>query len=203
MRFNTLFTTGIAALCVWALTANAEPITSERATFEVETVAKGLKNPWGLTFLPDGSMVVTERAGTMRVVSADGDLGPALTGLPEIFVRGQGGLLDIAADPDYANTGRLFFSYSEAGKGGNSTALASAKLSGDALTDLKVSFRQQPKFESNAHFGSRIVFADNKTLFLTLGDRYSRMDDAQTLDNHHGKVVRIHKDGSVPTDNPT
>lgn len=180
----------------------AKTIDTERAKIELETVAEGLKNPWGLAFLPDGAMLVTERVGDMRKVSADGTVGEPITGLPEIFSRGQGGLLDIALDPDYENNGWIYFSYSEPGDGGNSTALARAKLKGNALVELERIFSQQPKVSSNNHFGSRIVFKNDGTLFLTLGERYSRKDDAQTLDNHHGKVVRINTDGSVPADNP-
>ncbi|WP_020210006.1 PQQ-dependent sugar dehydrogenase [Gilvimarinus chinensis] len=180
----------------------AKTIDTERAKIELETVAEGLKNPWGLAFLPDGAMLVTERVGDMRKVSADGKVGEPITGLPEIFSRGQGGLLDIALDPDYENNGWIYFSYSEPGDGGNSTALARAKLDGNALVDLQRIFSQQPKVNSNNHFGSRIVFKDDGTLFLTLGDRYSHKDDAQTLDNHLGKVIRINTDGSIPADNP-
>ena len=175
-----------------------------------EPVASGLQNPWGLAFLPQGRFLVTERPGRMRVVEADGKLGPALAGLPAIDAGGQGGLLDVVTDSDFAANRRLYFCYSEAApSGGNSTALASATLAADnsRLDSVKVIFSQKPKFSSSAHFGCRIVEGqkDGKadgTLFLTLGDRYSRMQDAQKLDNHHGKVVRIYKDGSVPKDNP-
>jgi glucose/arabinose dehydrogenase len=175
-----------------------------------EPVASGLQNPWGLAFLPQGRFLVTERPGRMRVVEADGKLGPALPGLPAIDAGGQGGLLDVVADSAFAANRRIYFCYSEAApSGGNSTALASATLAADnsRLDSVKVIFSQKPKFSSSAHFGCRIVEAqkDGKadgTLFLTLGDRYSRMQDAQKLDNHHGKVVRILKDGSVPRDNP-
>jgi glucose/arabinose dehydrogenase len=175
-----------------------------------EPVASGLQHPWAVAFLPQGRFLVTERPGRMRVVEADGKLGPALAGLPAIDAGGQGGLLDVVTDTDFAANRRIYFCYSEAAaSGGNSTALASATLAADnsRLEGVKVIFSQKPKFSSSAHFGCRIVEAtkDGKpdgTLFLTLGDRYSRMHDAQKLDNHHGKVVRIHKDGSVPRDNP-
>lgn len=175
-----------------------------------EVVASGLQNPWAVAFLPQGRFLVTERPGRMRVIDADGRLGPPLPGLPAIDAGGQGGLLDVVADGDFAANRRIYFCYSEAAaSGGNSTALASATLAADAsqLEGVKVIFSQKPKFSSSAHFGCRIVEArkDGKadgTLFLTLGDRYSRMQDAQKLDNHHGKVVRINKDGSVPKDNP-
>ena len=175
-----------------------------------QPVASGLQNPWAMAFLPQGRFLVTERPGRMRVVEADGRLGAPLPGLPAIDAGGQGGLLDVITDADFAANRRIYFCYSEAApSGGNSTALASATLSADnsRLDAVKVIFSHKPKFSSSAHFGCRIVEArkDGKadgTLFHTLGDRYSRMQDAQKLDNHHGKVVRIHKDGSVPKDNP-
>ena len=157
-------------------------------------------------------MLVTERPGRLRVVAANGTLGEPVQGLPAIDVRGQGGLLDVVLDTDFRNNRTLYFCFSEpasSGQSGNSTALARAKLSADArhLESVQIIFRQLPKFSSSAHFGCRIVEAlkngqPDGTLFLTLGDRFSRMQDAQTLDNHHGKVVRIGKDGSVPKDNP-
>ena len=180
----------------------------------VQTVATGLQNPWGLAFLPEGRFLVTERPGRLRVVEPDGSLGVPVVGLPKIAAGGQGGLLDVLLDSDFARNRQLYLCYAEpaATGSGNSTALARASLSADntRLENFKVIFSQQPKVASSAHFGCRIVEsrapgvggqADGK-LFLTLGDRFSRMSDAQKLDNHHGKVVRIHKDGSVPTDNP-
>ena len=173
----------------------------------VEVVAQGLQNPWGLAFIGEGRMLVTERPGRLRVVQPDGTIGPPVAGLPAIDVAGQGGLLDVITDRDFGRNRTVYFCYSEpAGSGGsgNSTALAAARLSDDAsrLEGLKVLFSQRPKVVSRAHFGCRIVDAGSDTLYLTLGDRYSRMDDAQTLDNHLGKIVRLHKDGSVPADNP-
>ena len=172
-----------------------------------EVVAQGLQNPWGLAFIGEGRMLVTERPGRMRVVQADGRVGAPLAGLPPVEAAGQGGLLDVITDRDFARNRQIYFCYAEpAGPGeqGNSTALATARLSDDAtrLEQVKVLFSQRPKFSSRAHFGCRIVDTGDGHLFLTLGDRFSRMADAQTLDNHHGKVVRIAKDGSVPKDNP-
>ncbi|MES2246619.1 MAG: PQQ-dependent sugar dehydrogenase [Pseudomonadota bacterium] len=177
------------------------------AQVRAETVASGLENPWGVAFLPDGRFVVTEKPGRLRLVAADGKLGAPIQGLPPIAAGGQGGLLDVLADSGFAQNRTLYFCYSEpeaAGGSANSTALARARLSADgtALEALKVIFSQKPKVASRAHFGCRIVEARDGNLFLTLGDRFSRKDDAQTLDNHHGKVVRIGKDGSVPKDNP-
>lgn len=149
-------------------------------------------------------MLVTERPGRLRLVQADGELGEPIAGLPDIDIGGQGGLLDLVADSDFARNRTLYFCYAEPGKSGNSTALARARLSDDLrkLEQVKVLFSQQPKVSSSHHFGCRIVEQRDGTLFLALGDRFSRMDDAQKLDNHHGKVVRISKDGSVPKDNP-
>ena len=172
-----------------------------------EVVASGLKHPWAVAFIDDGRMLVTERPGQLRVVSASGQVGAPVLGLPPIEGGGQGGLLDLITDRDFAHNRMVYFCYAEpAGPGerGNSTAMASARLSDDAarLEQLKVLFSQRPKFKSQAHFGCRIVEANDGHLFLTLGDRFSRMQDAQTLNNHHGKIVRINKDGSVPKDNP-
>ena len=172
---------------------------------KAQTVASGLQNLWAVAFLPDGRFLVTERPGRLRVVNADGQVQPAVQGLPEVAAGGQGGLLDVITDSAFASNRTIYFCFSEPGKGTtNSTALARARLSQDAkrLEDVKVIFSQQPKFSSTAHFGCRIVERPDGTLFLTLGDRFSRRDDAQTLDNHHGKVVRVAKDGAVPKDNP-
>ena len=185
-----------------------------------ETVATGLQNPWGLAFLPEGRFLVTERPGRLRVIGADGALGAPIAGLPEITASEQGGLLDVVSDSDFARNRTLYFCFSEPAPvgSGNSTALARATLSADStrLENLKIIFSQKPKVASSAHFGCRIVESrtpgenganavggqpDGK-LFLTLGDRFSRKENAQTLGNHHGKIVRINKDGSIPQDNP-
>ena len=173
-------------------------------------VASGLRHPWAVAFLPDGGFLVSERGGALRVVQPDGRIGPPLQGVPSVVASGQGGLLDVILDADFARNRRLFFCFAQAAAGGNSTALASARLTEDGrrLADVRVIFTQQPAVDSRLHFGCRIVEsrdaqgrADGR-LFLTLGERYHRRQDAQTLDNHHGKVIRIAKDGSVPADNP-
>ena len=169
------------------------------------TVASGLRNPWSLAFLPDGRMLVTEKAGAMRIVAVDGKVGEPLQGLPRVESAGQGGLLDVVLDPKFADNALVYWSFSEAdpeGGNGNSTAVARGRLEGNSLRDVRVIFRQAPKFASGAHFGSRLVFARDGRLFVTLGDRFSRRDDAQTLDNDHGKIVRIESDGRIPADNP-
>ena len=185
--------------------AAAPSVAQSQPSPKAQTVASGLQNPWAIAFLPDGRFLVTERPGRLRVVNADGQVQPAVQGLPEVAAGGQGGLLDVITDSAFASNRTIYFCFSEPGKGTtNSTALARARLSQDArrLEDVKVIFSQQPKFSSTAHFGCRIVERPDGTLFLTLGDRFSRRDDAQTLDNHHGKVVRVAKDGAVPKDNP-
>ena len=203
---------GLAAITFIALAllgklAQAQPL-------QAETVATGLQNPWGLAFLQDGRFLVTERPGRLRVVGVNGKLGMPVGGLPKIAAGGQGGLLDVLLDADFALNRQLYLCFSEPAATGssNSTALARATLNADdtQLENWKVIFSQQPKVVSSAHFGCRIVESrapgvggqpDGK-LFLTLGERYSRKDDAQRLDNHHGKIIRINKDGSVPPDNP-
>lgn len=181
-------------------------IKTETGHIQIKTIAEGLENVWGMAFLPDGSMLVTERAGRMRIVSAEGKVGEPLRGLPPIVAKGQGGLLDVVLAPDFASSKKIYFSYAEPGEGNlaalNSTAVSFATLNGNKLENLTRVFSQQPKINSNHHFGSRLVWAPDGTLFITLGDRYSEKERAQTLDNHLGKVVRIHADGSVPKDNP-
>jgi glucose/arabinose dehydrogenase len=167
----------------------------------VETVAGGLEHPWGLAFLPDGRILVTERPGRLRVVSKQGVLSEPLAGVPEVAAGGQGGLLDVALDPDFASNRLVYLSYAEPGAGGASTAVARGRLEGGALKDVQVVFRQQPKVSGGNHFGSRLVFARDGTLFVTLGERF-KFEPAQDLSNHLGTIVRINADGSVPNDNP-
>jgi glucose/arabinose dehydrogenase len=170
-------------------------------------VAKGLEHPWGLAFLPDGRMLVTERPGRMRIVERDGTLSAPVTGLPPVAAAGQGGLLDVVLHPQFASNQLVYWSFSEsaepAGAGGAGTAVARARLDGNSLANVQVIFRQQPKVSGgNNHFGSRLVWSRDGRLFVGLGDRFTRKDDAQTLDNHIGKVVRIEADGKAPADNP-
>lgn len=180
---------------------------TEQATIRVETVTDGLSHPWGLAFLPDGSALVTERAGQLRHLSAGGELSKPLQGVPEVDARGQGGLLDVALDPDFVENRLVYLSFSEPGPDRtNSTAVARGALSEDAtrLENVEVVFSQQPKVASTKHFGSRLVFDGDGHLFVTLGERSDAQfrGQAQDLDSHLGKVVRINPDGSVPDDNP-
>ncbi len=179
---------------------------AQAAGVQPEVLARGLEHPWAVAFIGQGQMLVTERPGRMRVVSPAGELGPPLDGLPRVDAGGQGGLLDVVTDSDFARNRTLYFCFAEpaAQGGGNSTAMASARLSADQrrLEDVRVIFSQRPKVNSRHHFGCRIVESPEGYLFLVLGDRFGRMQDAQTLDNHHGKVIRVRKDGTVPPDNP-
>jgi glucose/arabinose dehydrogenase len=182
----------------------AQEVETERHALSLETISEGLNHPWGIAFLPSGDMLVTERSGTLNIITQEGQKTP-IQGTPEVVAKSQGGLLDVNIDPDYADNGWVYISYSEKdpkGGNGNSTAVMRGKIDGDKWTQGEVIFRQAPKYESNAHFGSRLVFSPEGHLFITLGERYSRMQDAQTLDNHHGKIVRIWPDGSIPKDNP-
>ena len=170
---------------------------------EITTVAEGLEHPWSLAFLPDGRMLVTERPGRLRYVTKDGSVSEPVTGVPAVFAEGQGGLLDVALDPDFAANSTIYLSYAEpAADGTNGTAVARARLDGQQLHDVQVIFRQQPKFASRHHFGSRLVFARDGNLFVTLGERNSQRDLAQDLGTHIGKIVRITTEGEAPGDNP-
>jgi glucose/arabinose dehydrogenase len=184
------------------------PIRTADVAFDVVTVAKGLDSPWGLAFLPDGRMLVTEQPGRLRIVSANGTLSPAVVGLPPVDARGQGGLLGLALDPGYAANGLIYWSYSEPRPGGdNNTAVARGVLVDGAaprMDQMQVIFHQAPSLGSRAHFGGRLVFARDGTLFVTLGDRSitpGRMQ-AQRMDSLLGKIVRINPDGTAPMDNP-
>lgn len=181
--------------------AQAQEFASERAALRVVTVARGLEHPWGLAFLPDGRLLVTERPGRMRIIERDGKPGAALANLPVLVAQGQGGLLDVHLDRQFATNRTLYFAYSEAGDGGAGTSVARARLAGAGLEEVRVIFRQSPKLRGGLHFGSRIVQAADGNLFITLGERYQR-ERAQDIGSHLGKLVRIRPDGSVPPDNP-
>ena len=177
-------------------------IHSEKHSFRIVPLLAGLENPWSIAFLPDGRMLVTERAGRLRLVSQDFKLDPTpIEGLPEIIANGQGGLFDVVLHPQHAQNGWIYWAYNAPGAGGWGTALARGKLQGQRMTEVQVLFSMQPKTRSAHHFGGRIVFDAAGMVYLTLGDRGDK-DRAQKLNDHAGSVIRLHDDGRVPNDNP-
>jgi glucose/arabinose dehydrogenase len=220
MRSRVLIVASVAALLLAACGGSDEPgaaragaddptatpliAVSEPAADAIEavTVATGLRSPWGLAFLPDGRALVTEKAGTLRVVSADGTVSAPIGGGPAVSSDGQGGLLDVTLSPGFATDRTIWFAFAEpAGEGLSRTAVGRAVLGPASLEQVRVVFRQQPAMPGTLHYGARLRFAADGTLFVGLGDRNER-DAAQRLDNHLGKVVRIRQDGSAPPDNP-
>ena len=202
---------GSIAACGGGSSAAATPPAPPPATGAAKATLLGatLASPWGLAFLPDGRMLVTQKSGSMAIVRADGSgVEATVTGVPAVNSGGQGGLLDVALDPDFASDPWVYFSFSEDGSGGAGTALARGRLVGNALQNVAVTWRQTPKVNGGNHFGSRIVFRADKTLYLTTGDR--GQDDpaaptsqqAQNVAKTLGKVVRLNRDGSLPIDNP-
>ena len=181
--------------------AAAQAIQSAEHAFRVATVVQGLDEPWGLAFLPDGRMLVTEKAGRLRIVH-DGKLEPKpVAGLPQVTVHGQGGLMDVALHPRFAENSWVYLSYAARGADGVGTEVARGKLVGERLENVEVIFRQQPKGNTGRHFGSRLVFDRAGYLYITLGDR-GEMERAQKPGDHAGSVIRLHGDGRVPSDNP-
>src|SRR5688572_20479266 len=172
------------------------------APVSAKPVVTGLDNPWGMAFLPDGRMIVTEQPGRVRIVDRDGRLSEPLTGVPQVYTSNQAGLLDVTLSPNFASDNLVYLSFSEPGEGGAGTAVARARMAGNALDNLQVIWRQVPKTTGPNHWGSRLVFARDGTLFVTTGDRFTQRDRVQDLSSTIGKVVRINADGSIPADNP-
>jgi len=181
--------------------AQQGPIASEQATFELVTVASGLEHPWAMAFLPDGDVLITERAGRLRLVRG-GVLDPEpIAGVPPVYASGQGGLLDVALDPAFASNRTIYLSYAAPGDGGNSTRVARATLGDGRLEGLEEIFVAEPLVRSSKHFGSRLAFDPQGHLFITVGER-GQGDRSQDTGDHNGSVIRLHPDGSVPEDNP-
>ncbi|SFJ34518.1 Glucose/arabinose dehydrogenase, beta-propeller fold [Phyllobacterium sp. CL33Tsu] len=193
-----------SALCFGAQIAQAETFDTEKAPVASETVASNLDHPWSLAFLPDGALLVTERAGNMRIVK-DGNVSEPLKGVPKVAAMGQGGLLDVVVAPDFAQSGSIFFTFSEPGKDGAGTAIASARLvrsgQGGTLEDVTVLTSMRKKTSKGQHFGSRIVITPDGKLFVTMGERGDR-NRAQDFKDEAGSVLRINADGTTPADNP-
>jgi aldose sugar dehydrogenase len=171
------------------------------AEIPVQTLYSDLKNPWGIAWLPDGRLLVTERAGEILVFKDDKYTGEKLTGVPAVFAKGQGGLLDITLHPDYANNKWIYIAYSKPVDGGATTAISRFKVNGNQVTDLQELFTAKPYIPANFHFGSRIVFDKDNFMFFSVGERGTQ-PKVQELDNDHGKIHRLHDDGRVPSDNP-
>jgi glucose/arabinose dehydrogenase len=204
---SRLLTTLLAVLAVLPASAQEKTATMEsaRAKFVVETMATGLENPWSIAFLPDGRKLITERPGRLRVLDQNGKLSEPVAGLPQVAAVGQGGLLDVVLAPDFTTSQRIYFSFAEPRGIVNGTAVAHARFVSEGgagkLEDVKVIFRQEPGRGGGFHFGSRLVFAPDGNLFVTLGER-NAMSPAQDLTGHLGKIVRLRPDGTVPPDNP-
>jgi glucose/arabinose dehydrogenase len=174
---------------------------TEQARFRVVEVAGGLENPWGMAFLPDGRLLVTERSGRLRMVR-DGALEAApITGLPAIYVAGQGGLLDVIVDPSFADNRLIYLSYAHVDERGTTTRVMRARLEGSTLSQQQVIFSGEPPSPGRGHFGSRLAIGADGYLYVTMGERMEK-PRAQRLDDDGGKVLRIATDGSVPADNP-
>jgi aldose sugar dehydrogenase len=184
------------------------PAVQSQTKVKVTEIAKGFQNPWALAFLPDGRMLVTEKpTGALYIVTPQGQKSPAVVGIPEVDGRNQGGLLEVRLPPDFAKSGLIYWTYYEPRQGGNGLAVARAKLVDGPkprVEGLQIIFRMQPTLESTLHAGGRLVFAPDGTLFVTLGERsiLPGRVQAQKLESHFGKIVRIYPDGTVPKDNP-
>lgn len=181
--------------------AQPRAIVTESGTINVDIIASGLVHPWGLAFLPNGDMLVTERPGRLRIVTQQGQIGEPVQGVPEVFHQGQGGLLDVVLDPDFEDNGLVYLAFAEPGPGGACTAVARGKLDGMTLRNTETIFRQQPKVDGENHFGGRLAFTEDGKLFVTMGERF-KFEPAQNPGNHLGTIARINPDGSVPADNP-
>lgn len=176
-------------------------ISSEKLNYKIDTIATGLNNPWGLTFLPNKDLLVTERDGEIRIIRDDKLLAQKISGVPEVYNKGQGGLFEIQLHPDFESNGWLYISYASPGKGGGNTAIMKAKLGGFNLINKEVIFQAEPYVSGGNHFGGRMEFDKEGFLYFSVGERGNKKN-AQTLKNHSGKILRIHDDGGIPQDNP-
>lgn len=189
-------------ISVLLLLAMSAAVAAQPAPYRIEVVAQGLEHPWSVAFLPDGKMLVTERAGRLRLVDETGLRPEPIGGLPEIFVSGQGGLLDVLPAEDHAQSGHIYISFAHGDKKANHTRVIRARFDGRNLHDVVPVFTSQPAKSGDAHFGGRMTWLPDGTLVMGLGDGFYFREDAQKLDTHLAKIIRIHADGSVPQDNP-
>ncbi|MFC3282817.1 PQQ-dependent sugar dehydrogenase [Litchfieldella rifensis] len=188
---------------VLAITGLATCATALATDYRIETMATGLEHPWSLAFLPGGGMLVTERAGRLRLIEADGTLREApIPGVPEVFVGGQAGLFEVALAPDFAESRHLYLSYACGTLAANTTCLDRARFDGERLVERETLFRAEPDKHGRSHFGGRLAFLPDDTLVLGLGDGFDYREQAQNPGNHLGSLVRLNLDGSVPDDNP-
>lgn len=191
--------------CGGGVAENAPAASVEAAAinYQVETVAEGLAIPWSVAFLPDGAMLVTERNGGLRLIGADGVLRPEpIAGVPETFVDGQAGLFEVELDPNFAENQLVYLSYAAGTKKANGARVARARFDGQALQDLQVIWQASPLKDTEAHYGGRLQFLPDGTLLITHGEGYKFKEQAQDLSSHHGKIIRINADGTIPQDNP-
>jgi aldose sugar dehydrogenase len=191
-----------APLGVQAQAPRSPTPASMKGVADIQTIAKGLEHPWSLAFLPDKRMLVTERPGRLRLVEPDGRVSEPLAGVPQVYASGQGGLLDVALNPTFDKDRLVYLSFAEPGEGGAGTAVARGRLGERGIENMQVIWRQQPKVGGSNHWGSRIVFRADGTLFVTLGERFNHSEKAQDLSGTLGKIVRINADGAAPPDNP-
>jgi aldose sugar dehydrogenase len=203
-RFLLLFMCSLLADHAAIAQTATQVFQTEKGSVRVEPVVGGLVNPWALTFLPDGRMLVTERPGRIRIIGKDGVLSQPLTNVPNVSARNQGGLLDLVLDPQFSENRLVYISFAEPRSGGNGTSVAKMRLNiaETGFDQVEVIFRQQPTYQGGYHFGSRLVFDRTGSLFIALGDRFDLKEQAQNRTNTIGKIVRIRTDGSVPPDNP-
>ncbi|WP_084625552.1 PQQ-dependent sugar dehydrogenase [Salinimicrobium xinjiangense] len=193
----------ISLLLSLAALAQKPTVRTDAGDIKVHKIAENLDHPWGMAFLPDGRLLVTERAGTLRILEKDSTVSQPLSGTPKVFAQGQGGMLDVALHPDFEQNNYVYLSFAEPGANNTaSTALGRGKLQGNSLQDFEVIFRMEPKMEGPNHFGGRIVFTSDNEIFLTLAERF-KFDPAQDLSNHLGTVVRLKEDGTASAKNPS
>lgn len=199
--FLILLNLGVLLFLSEQIFAQKSVVVTDAGAIKVETLTQDLDHPWGMAFLPDDRLLISERSGTLRILEKDSILSPPIEGTPEVFVKGQAGLFDVVLDPDFEQNNFIYLSYAELKDSTAGTALGRGRLVNDRIEDFKVIFRMEPKVKGPNHFGGRIIFIDNEHLYLTLAERF-KGEPAQDLSNHLGTIVRLHSDGSIPKDNP-